>query len=70
MKVYTLVGGYDYEGETLLGVFATPAELFQFIDNEKPKHRIRPERLGYDSLAWVESTLGQPVDFDATANWI
>lgn len=63
MKVYSLVGGYDYEGENLLGVFASKEDLLQFVEQEKPKAHCRPETLGYDSLGYVESELGQPIDY-------
>ena len=63
MKVYTLMGGFDYEGETLLGVFASKEDLMKFIEQEKSKYRIRPETLDYDTLGYVESELGQPIDF-------
>lgn len=63
MKVYSLVGGFDYEGENLLGVFASREDLLQFVEQEKPKQHRRPETLGYDTLGYVESELGQPIDF-------
>ena len=63
MKVYSLVGGHDYEGETLLGVFLSRDSLLQFVEQEKSKHQRRTDTLGYDSLGFVESELGQPIDF-------
>lgn len=63
MKVYSLVGGFDYEGENLLGVFATKEDLLKFIDTRKQGCDRRPETLGYDSLGFVESELGQPIDY-------
>ena len=70
MKVYSLVGGYDYEGENLLGVFGSKEDLLQFVEQEKPKHQRRPETLGYDSLGYVESELGQPIDFHSEVEWM
>ena len=70
MKVYSLMGGYDYEGESLLGVFASKEDLLQFVESERSKHDRRPETLGYDSLGYVESELGQPVDFYGEVEWL
>ena len=70
MKVYSLMGGYDYEGHNLLGVFGSEEDVFKFVESEKPKHRYRPELLGYDSLGYVESELGQPLDFDGQVEWL
>lgn len=70
MKVYTLMGGYDYEGETLLGVFASKEDLLQFVESRKRGCDRRPETLGYDSLGFVESELGQPVDFHGEVEWL
>jgi len=63
MKVYSLLGGYDYEGENLLGVFGSKEDLMKFIEQERVKEGRRPETLGYDTLGYVESELGQPIDF-------
>ena len=63
MKVYSLVGGFDYEGENLLGVFGSKEDLLQYVEQEKSKQNRRPETLGYDTLGYVESELGQPIDF-------
>jgi len=70
MKVYSLVGGWDYEGETLLGVFASKEDLLQFVEQEKPKHQRRTDTLGYDTLGYVESELGQPIDFCGEVEWL
>ena len=72
MKVYSLVGGFDYEGESLLGVFGSKEDLFEFIEQEKSKqskHQRRPEKLGYDNLGYVESELGQSIDFAGQAKF-
>lgn len=70
MKVYTLVGGFDYEGESLLGVFASREDLLKYVEQEKPKHGRRPDTLGYDSLGCVESELGQPIDYYGEVEWM
>ena len=70
MKVFTLMGGYDYEGENLLGVFGSREDLFKFIEQEKPRHERRSDTLGYDSLGFVESELGQPIDFHGEVEWL
>ena len=70
MKVYSLVGGYDYEGEMLLGVFASKEDLLQFVESRKRGCNHRPETLGYDSLGYVESELGQPIDFHGEGEWL
>lgn len=70
MKVFTLVGGYDYEGEQLLGVFGSREDLLQFVESRKRGCDRRPETLGYDSLGYVESELGQPIDFYGEVEWM
>ncbi len=70
MKVYSLVGGYDYEGESLLGVFGSKEDLLKFVEQGRSECRRRPETLGYDYLGFVESELGQPIDFDGTVEWL
>lgn len=70
MKVYSLMGGFDYEGENLLGVFGSKEDMLQFVDQEKSKHQRRAETLGYDTLGFVESELGQPIDFCGEVEWL
>ena len=73
MKVYSLVGGFDYEGETLLGVFGSKEDLLQFVESRKrgyDRRDRRPETLGYDTLGFVESELGQPIDFCGQVEWL
>jgi hypothetical protein len=70
MKVYSLVGGFDYEGENLLGVFASKEDLMAFVEQGRSECRRRPETLGYDSLGFVESELGQPIDFCGMVEWL
>ena len=68
MKVYSLLGGMDYEGTTLLGVFASREDVLQYVEQEKPN--CRNVLLGYDSLGYVESELGQPIDFHGEVEWL
>ena len=70
MKVYTLMGGFDYEGETLLGVFGSKEQVLQYVEQNKGQYRTRPELLGYDSLGYVESELGQQIDFHGQVEWL
>ena len=70
MKVYSLVGGYDYEGENLLGVFASKQDLLNFVESKRSECLRRPETLGYDSLGFVESELGQPIDYYGEVEWL
>ena len=59
MKVYSLLGFVDYEGQDLLGVFGSLEDLMKFLE-------VKRGSLGYDnvgySLGYVVSELGQPVD--------
>lgn len=72
MKVYSLLGGSgnNYEGESLLGVFGSKAELLKFVEQEKSGRVYRPETLGYDDLGCVESELGQPIDYHAQVEYL
>jgi hypothetical protein len=70
MRVYSLVGGYDHEGESLLGVFGSMEDLMAFVEQGRSECQRRPETLGYDSLGFVESELGQPIDFHAMVEWV
>lgn len=69
MKVFSLVGCYDYEGSTLLGVFGSLGDLKEFVAKEILRRHaagrwLRADRLGYDQLGYVESELGQEIDQD------
>lgn len=70
MKVYSLMGGFDYEGENLLGVFGSKEDMLQFIESRRRECGRRPETLGYDTLGFVESELGQPIDFCGEVEWL
>lgn len=67
MQVYSLLGFVDYEGQDLLGVFGSLDQLQQFVVNERVRRSdlygsYRLETLGFDSLGYVVSELGQSVD--------
>ena len=70
MKVYSLIGIVDHEGDTLLAVCGSKEDLFKFIEQEKSKYRRRPDTLGYDRLGYVESELGQSIDFFVQLEWL
>ena len=55
MKVFTLLGGYDYEGSNLLGVFESAEQLLQYVQSKT---------WYYDSMGYVESKLGVPCTDD------
>lgn len=59
MLVYSVLQQVDYEGCDLLGVFASREDAEQFIRSYDGFVRQFP---GY-SYGFVESQLGQPVDF-------
>lgn len=54
MKVYSLLGFFDYEGSDLVGVFGSLDDLMECVKSRK--------WLGYDNMGYVESELGQQVD--------
>jgi hypothetical protein len=59
MIVYSVLEQVDYQGLDLLGVFGSRVEAVQFIRSYYGFVRQSP---GY-SYGFVESELGQPVDF-------
>ena len=59
MLVYSVLEQIDYEGCDLLGVFASAADAEQFIRSYDGFVRQFPGH----SYGYVESELGQPVDF-------
>lgn len=61
MKVFSLLGFYDYEGSSLLGVFGSVEDVLKFVE-EKRKGSKLSERLDYDNLGYVVSELGQEID--------
>lgn len=73
MMVYTLMGDTDYEGQTLLGVFASKQDMLDYVKAEAAgpqAWRVRPQLLGYDGLGYVLAELGKPVDFHADVVWL
>lgn len=67
MKVYSLLGFVDYEGQDLLGVFGSLEDLQKFVYDERVKRSdlygsYRLEYLGFDGLGYVVSELGSKVD--------
>lgn len=63
MKVFSLIGSYDYEGSTLLGVFGSLEDLKVYVAKESVRCGYS-SRLGYHQLGYVESELGQEIDQD------
>ena len=63
MKVYSLLGFVDYEGQDLLGVFGSLEDLLKFVEVERQgRSHYRSEKLGFDDLGYVVSELGQKID--------
>ena len=65
MLVYSLLGSTDYQGDTLLGVFGSLADLTQFVQSQRAGHAAlgyRPDTLGYDGLGYIASPLGAAID--------
>ena len=65
MRVYSVLVSVDYEGQDLLGVFASREEAVAFARAQ--------EGFGqYPSYSWgvVESELGQPIDFYGMVEWV
>lgn len=62
MKVYSLVGFWDYEGMNLLGVFGSLESLMEFVESERESKDSRKENLGFDQLGYVVSELGSKLD--------
>ena len=54
MKVYSLIGSFDYEGSELLGVFGSLEDLMEYFKSLKRN---------CDSYGYVESELGQGVSW-------
>jgi hypothetical protein len=65
MLVYSLLGSTIHEGDTLLGVFGSLADLTQFVQAQRAQHSYRSDTLGYDSLGYIASSLGAAIDIHA-----
>jgi hypothetical protein len=64
MKVYSLLGFVQYEGQDFLGVFASVEEVMQHVES-------RNGSWYYDDMGYVESKLGQPVeDVDQVVQYV
>lgn len=70
MKVFVLLGGFDYEGHTLLGVFGSLEDLMQFVERKRSEYHCKPTTLGYDDLGYVESELGREIDQDGEIEYL
>ena len=53
MQVFTLLGSYDYEGDTLVGVFGSEQSV---------RNHVESRTWHYDSMGFVVSEIGEPVD--------
>ena len=64
MKVFSLLGFIDYEGESLLGVYGSLKDVFNEFDRLRAEYKgsWKPEFFGYDSVGCVESELGEKID--------
>lgn len=63
MKVFSLLGFVDYEGQDLLGVFGSLEDLMKFVEYERQgRSHYRPESLGFDNLGYIVSELGSKID--------
>lgn len=75
MKVYSLLGFVDYEGQDLLGVFGSLEDLQKFVCDERVRRSdlyssYKLESLVFDSLGYVESELGSKVDVLAEVEYL
>ena len=71
MKVYSLLGFIDYEGQDLLGVFGSVEDLLKFVESERQdRSHYRPETLGFDRLGYVESELGSKIDVSGEVEYL
>lgn len=66
MKVYSVLEFMDYEGSTLLGVFASSQDCVKFLESYSGYQRQFP---GY-SYGYVESELGQEIDVLAQIEYL
>jgi hypothetical protein len=65
MKVYAVVKTVQYEGDELIGVFASAEQAEQFIRAHKDFGKWQGSSFGY-----VECELGQEIYFDRCVEWI
>lgn len=60
MLVYALLGGYDYEGQSLLGVYASREDAVAALE----VFRAEAGGYGYDYYVLEPRVLGAPVNFE------
>lgn len=71
MKVYSLLGFIDYEGQDLLGVFGSLEDLQKFVEMKREQYSgPRKALLGFDNLGYVVSELGSAVDVLAEVEYM
>lgn len=63
MQVYSLLGARDYEGDVLLGVFATLEQLMEFVNAGTGREEYDGAWC-YDHMGYVQSELGSSIDVD------
>jgi hypothetical protein len=63
MKVYSVLRHMQYEGEELLGVFASREDALKFVESQSEDKK-------YYDFGVVESELGQKVDFFSDVEWV
>lgn len=56
-KVYVLLGGFEYEGQTLLGVYSTRKQAESALKNMAKANR---GRIGYDTTDIEEVVINAP----------
>lgn len=56
MKVYSLIGFYDYEGSTLEGVFGSVEDVMKCLESGNGKGWY------YDDMGYVVSELGEKIE--------
>lgn len=64
MKVYSLLGFMDYEGQDLLGVFGSLEDLMKVVDGMERRVRFDGVEVisNFDYLGYVVSELGSKID--------
>jgi len=55
MKVYSLLGFFDYEGSTLVGVFGSVEDVIECVKSVT-------DHWYYHDMGYVESELGEKID--------
>jgi hypothetical protein len=64
MKVYSLLGFVDYEGQDLLGVFGSLEDLMKVVDGFERRVRFDGVEVisNFDQVGYVVSELGSKID--------